>query len=64
MAEEWPLFLRSVNLSDSLTLPWKNRGRQEGNTYLNTLSDEVKNQIFVKYRADFEMFGYKVDDKF
>ena len=62
MSEEWPLFLRSVNLPDSLVLPWRNPTRIEGNPYLDTLSNDEKNQVFLKFRADFEMFGYSMDD--
>ena len=63
LSEEWPLFLKSANLSDSLDLPWKNPSvKDKKDRYLNTLTDDETNQIFHKFKVDFEMFGYNKND--
>ena len=64
-SNEWPQFLKSIGLGQSLQLPWENKGTgNELSNYFEGLKAGYKKKLYEKFREDFDMFGYSMTEKF
>ena len=65
LASEWPQFLNSIGLTQILELPWENKAAlNDLQSYYDIISGDEKQQLFLKFEADFKMFGYSIEDEF
>ena len=61
LQSDWAQFLRQVNITESIRLPWENRGDGDISNYYQSISREDLHSLYDKYEADFLMFGYSID---
>jgi len=61
--KEWRQFLKEVNLEEELQLTWENRGVGSLQNYLDLITQNQRQKLYRKYIADFQMFGYNIDDE-
>lgn len=65
---EWPQLLEDLGLGDrGMELPWENKGQvNSGNLrqLYDIISEAELVQLHHKFSADFQMFGYQMDDDF
>ena len=62
---EWPQFLASVGINQALELPWENKNKGAVASlvrYYDNISQQEMRQLADKYQADFDMFGYSLED--
>ena len=55
-------FLRDVNITEDVRLPWENRGGGDIDSYYQNISREDMDGLYKKYEADFLMFGYSIEN--
>ena len=61
---EWKQFLKDIQLEEELELPWENKGAGSLMSYFDLITSQEKMKLYRKYRADFLMFGYNIEDEF
>ena len=61
---EWKQFVADIKLEEELELPWENKGVGSLMSYYDLITPEEKIKLYGKYRPDFLMFGYSVEDDF
>ena len=61
LQSDWAQFLRQVNLTEKIRLPWENKGKGDISSYYNNITTEDLHSLYSKYEADFLMFGYSID---
>ena len=47
-----------------MELPWENKGAGSLMSYYDLITAQEKLKLYEKYRADFLMFGYKMEEEF
>ena len=63
--QEWDIFIKEVGIRENITLPWANKSKESSSRkYIQQLTKHEQNQLFQKYKADFLIFGYSVDDEY
>ena len=67
LAEEWPQFLADVGVQEKIELPWQNKGNSNSRSnsakeYFRPVAQRDISQLAHKYRSDFQMFGYSVEE--
>ena len=61
LQSDWAQFLREVNITENIRLPWKNKGEGDISSYYHNISREDLHSLYDVYEADFRMFGYSID---
>ena len=56
--------MKDIKLAEELELPWENKGAGSLLSYYDLITSEEKLKLYGKYRADFLMFGYNMEDEF
>ena len=51
---------------EDLNLPWENKGAASGKLkdYFQLITPDKMEKLYERYRSDFEMFNYSMDDEF
>lgn len=62
LQSDWTKFLRDVNITKDIRLPWENRGAGDIDSYYQNISGEDMESLYQKYEADFLMFGYSIEN--
>ena len=62
LQSDWTQFLRDVNITEDVRLPWENRGGGDIDSYYQNISREDMDGLYKKYEADFLMFGYSIEN--
>ena len=64
---EWEFFLSDIGVKENVKLPWANKAQDDNydeQQYLQKLTKNERIKLYEKYKADFIMFGYSVDNDF
>ena len=61
LQSDWAQFLREVNITEDIRLPWDNRGEASYSSYYHNITRDDLESLYDKYEADFLMFGYSLD---
>ena len=56
--------MADIKLEEELELPWENKGVGSLMSYYDLITPEEKIKLYGKYRPDFLMFGYSMEDDF
>ena len=56
--------MKDIKLEEELELPWENKGAGSLMSYYDVITPEEKMKLYGKYRADFLMFGYNMEQEF
>lgn len=59
---DWEQFLKEVNITENIKLPWENKGHGDIASYYHNISREDLAGLYRKYEADFLMFGYSIEN--
>ena len=63
--QDWDIFIKEVGIKETIKLPWTNKSKESSSSaYIQQLTKHEQNQLFQKYKADFLIFGYSVDDEY
>ena len=63
--QEWDIFIKEVGIRENIKLPWANKSKESSSRkYIQQLTKHEQNKLFQKYKADFLIFGYSVDDEY
>ena len=61
LQSDWAQLLRQVNITENIRLPWENKGEGDISSYYHNIPTEDLHSLYIKYEADFLMFGYSID---
>ena len=67
LSADWRQFLEDLSLDTAkLQLPWENKGGggKKLSEYFGLIDYTQKMELYKKYEADFELFGYSLNEFF